>query len=117
LLVGIAALAVVGVVAYSLGLGADHGTVRSMFGPMRGYHGGYGFSFDFGPFGLLGAVLLGVLLVWLFVALISALVGGAQRAPTDPASVDRLRELAEMHAKGALTDDEFTAAKRKLLGL
>ena len=28
---------------------------------------------------------------------------------------DRLQDLAKLHAKGVLTDDEFTAAKRRLL--
>jgi hypothetical protein len=116
LLIGIAALAVVGVVAYNLGLGASHGTVRTMFGPFRGTYA-YGLGFGFGPFGLVAAVLFGFLLVWLFVALISGPAGGSQRVPTDPASVDRLRELAELHDKGALTAEEFAAAKRKLLGL
>jgi hypothetical protein len=31
--------------------------------------------------------------------------------------VDRLRELSELHDRGSLTDEEFAAAKRKLLGL
>jgi hypothetical protein len=31
--------------------------------------------------------------------------------------VERLRELSAMHTQGLLTDDEFSAAKRKLLGL
>lgn len=31
--------------------------------------------------------------------------------------IDRLRDLAAMHEKGQLTDEEFTAAKRRLLGL
>ena len=36
------------------------------------------------------------------------------RAP-QPELTDRLKELADMHAAGALSEDEFTAAKRKLL--
>jgi hypothetical protein len=31
--------------------------------------------------------------------------------------LDRLKELSDMHDRGALTDEEFTAAKRRLLGL
>jgi hypothetical protein len=31
--------------------------------------------------------------------------------------LDRLHQLSELHDQGKLTDDEFTAAKRKLLGL
>jgi Short C-terminal domain len=34
-----------------------------------------------------------------------------------PASeMDQLQQLAELHASGALTDDEFAAAKAKILG-
>ena len=119
--VGLAALGVVGVVAYNLGLGAHGGVARPMFGPMRGYFGGDGFGFGgfgaFGGFGLLGALIVGLLLVWILAALISGPAGGASRPATDPASVERLRELADMHDKGTLTDEEFAAAKRKLLGL
>jgi len=35
-------------------------------------------------------------------------------APT-PAIGDQLQDLAKLHAKGVLTDEEFTAAKRRLL--
>jgi hypothetical protein len=35
-------------------------------------------------------------------------------APADP--VDELKRLAELHASGALTDEEFAAAKAKILG-
>ena len=38
-------------------------------------------------------------------------------APSDVGGVDALRALATMHAEGHLTDEEFAAAKRKLLGL
>ena len=34
--------------------------------------------------------------------------------PADPA--DEIEHLAELHASGALTDDEFSAAKAKALG-
>jgi hypothetical protein len=42
--------------------------------------------------------------------------GQAQYAPppTDPA--DEIEHLARLHTSGALTDDEFAAAKAKLLG-
>ena len=36
-----------------------------------------------------------------------------QAAPPDVAA--RLRELADLHASGSLTDEEFAAAKAKLL--
>ena len=34
--------------------------------------------------------------------------------PADPA--DEIEHLAQLHASGALSDDEFTAAKAKILG-
>ncbi len=34
--------------------------------------------------------------------------------PADP--VDQIEHLAQLHASGALTDDEFAAAKAKVLG-
>lgn len=37
-------------------------------------------------------------------------------APPPPSLADQLAELASMHDSGALTDDEFTAAKARLLG-
>lgn len=45
------------------------------------------------------------------------------RAPAPPAAsaapsvADRLADLGKLHATGVLTDDEFAAAKRRLLGL
>lgn len=37
--------------------------------------------------------------------------------PTDPAGpVDRLSELARLHGDGSLTDEEFSQAKREVLG-
>ncbi len=41
-------------------------------------------------------------------------------APAPPAasdSAEQIEKLAELHTSGALTDEEFTAAKAKLLGL
>lgn len=43
----------------------------------------------------------------------------AQPAPAAPAPEDniaKLKELAELHSQGILTDDEFAAQKAKLLG-
>jgi hypothetical protein len=55
--------------------------------------------------------------------------GGYQQAPPQyqqapppaapaaaPSVYDQLSQLATLHDQGALTDDEFTAAKAKLLG-
>jgi hypothetical protein len=33
-----------------------------------------------------------------------------------PSMLDQLNQLAELHQSGTLTDDEFSAAKAKLLG-
>jgi len=40
----------------------------------------------------------------------------AQYAPPPADPADELEHLAQLHASGALTDDEFTAAKAKILG-
>ena len=43
----------------------------------------------------------------------------SQQAPAAPATstmLDQLNQLATLHQQGVLTDDEFTAAKAKLLG-
>ncbi len=44
----------------------------------------------------------------------------AQQAPAAPAQDDQMAELtrlAQMHSAGILTDEEFTAAKAKALGI
>ena len=44
----------------------------------------------------------------------------AQYAPAAPPEEDssaKLQELAQLHAQGVLTDEEFAAAKAKLLGI
>ena len=41
----------------------------------------------------------------------------APAAPAPAASGSTLEDLAAMHASGVLTDEEFTAAKKKALGL
>ena len=40
----------------------------------------------------------------------------AQYAPPPADPADELEHLAQLHSSGALTDDEFTAAKAKILG-
>ena len=106
-------LVVVGAVGYRLGV-AHGGIVNAA--------AGRGFGFRYAGIGLLG--LLGPLvLVGLAVTFVVLLVREPARPPTPPerrdgsGDVDRLRELATMHAQGQLTDEEFAAAKRKLLGL
>ena len=119
LVVGIVVLAIVGIVAYNFGWHASQGDAGPMFGPFhaRPFGMGYGYGFGFQPFGLLMAVIVGFVLVWLVVALLSGPGRGTPRTPADQNGVDRLRELTELHDRGALTDDEFAAAKRQLLGL
>jgi biotin carboxyl carrier protein len=39
-----------------------------------------------------------------------------QAAPAGPSMLDQLNQLNELHQQGALSDEEFTAAKGKLLG-
>jgi hypothetical protein len=39
-----------------------------------------------------------------------------QYAPAAPTSADELEHLAQLHASGVLTDEEFATAKSKVLG-
>ena len=119
----VAALAVVGVVAglaFAVGDSNAHGTA---FMPMRPFGRGFvGNGYAWPGIGLLGfaaMVLFVLLLVWLFGSVFSgpARDAGVSRPLEAGSSVERLRELAEMHTSGQLTDEEFAAAKRKLLGL
>jgi len=38
-------------------------------------------------------------------------------AATEDPTVEKIKELAQLHASGALTDEEFAAAKAKALGI
>ncbi len=40
----------------------------------------------------------------------------AQYAPPPPDPADQIEHLAQLHTSGALTDEEFAAAKAKALG-
>ena len=118
LILGIVVLVVVGAGAYALGVN-NHSNGAGLPHMMRGYGGwlgmgGYGGFDGFGIFGLFWILLLVLLFVFLLSALFAPSAGSRS---SDPAGLDRLKELSEMHDKGALTDEEFSAAKRKLLGL
>jgi hypothetical protein len=121
LLVVIVALAAVAVAAFAIGANNGSGWFgRGMV--MRGHGMGLGYGAGFGLFGLLGFILVGLLVFWLIAAIVSPdgrSRGPVGTAPGAPAAgdFDRLRELSEMHTRGELTDEEFTAAKRKILGL
>lgn len=118
LVIGIAVVAVVGVLAYNYGASNQSGP---FIGPMRGYRmpmAGYGWGFGFG--GLLWLLLIGILVF----LLISWAISGPVRPASPPVppsqtgeGLDGLRQLSDMHSRGELTDEEFAAAKRKLLGL
>jgi uncharacterized membrane protein len=116
----LAALAGVAAVAYHIGATNGNGPVFRG-GPFRGGMMGWGYGSGFGLFWLIGLVIAGVLVFWLLAALLSPdsrTRGGSAGAVTPaPGDLDRLAQLSEMHTRGELTDDEFTAAKRKLLGL
>jgi uncharacterized membrane protein len=118
---------VAGVAAYHFGVtsGPNNAVIHSM--PFRGR--GVGMNSEWpglGLVGLVGVVLLVILFFWLLAAILSPDRGraagqtvqspGTSAAPA-AGDVDRLRELSELHTAGKLTDEEFTAAKRKLLGL
>jgi uncharacterized membrane protein len=116
--IAVAVIAVVAGVAYTVGTNS-HGTTLMQMRPFgRGFETvGHNWP-GIGLLGLAGLVLFVLLLVWL----IAAVVGGPGRdghpaRPIDAGNVERLRELSDMHSNGQLTDEEFAAAKRELLGL
>jgi uncharacterized membrane protein len=116
LVLGVAVLLAVAAVAYAVGAGA-------------GYSGPFGIRHGYGMAGWSGAPWWGIgpmlIVVFVVIVLLVFLLGGSDRSarstPPGPAAttndVDRLRELAEMHDRGQLNDEEFAAAKRKILGI
>jgi uncharacterized membrane protein len=114
--VGVAALLAVAAVAYSVGAGAGY---AGPFAVRRGYDM---VGWSGGPWWGIGPVLI---VAFIVIVLFVLLLGGSDRSSrsTTPGSgatthdVDRLRELAEMHDRGQLNDEEFAAAKRKILGI
>jgi hypothetical protein len=104
-------LVVVGAVGFWLGAAA-HGRPLGAL-PMRGL----GFRYPgFGLLRVLGPLLL-IGLAVTFVVLLLREPGRPPAPPAPPDAVDRLREIAAMHDRGQLTDEEFVAAKRSLLSL
>ena len=47
----------------------------------------------------------------------AAQVSAPAAAPAGDASIAKVQELAELHAQGVLSDEEFAAAKAKALGI
>ena len=119
LLVAVAVVVAVAAIAYHVGTtNASNAPLmrgmpyRGQFGQMGGYYG-----VGFGLFGLVGFVLIGLLFLWLLAALLAPDRGGHRTTAPAPGDLDRLSQISELHDRGKLPDDEFAAAKRKLLGL
>jgi hypothetical protein len=135
-------VAVVGMAAYHLGVGNMGFDRHPGFWPMmrdRSGHDGMGF------FGLVLLVLLGLAVAVVVAVLLgwgrgtsevkppSGMAGssGTASGTADPAAgtaapgaapvtadtIAQLKELSDLHDRGALNDEEFAAAKRRLLGL
>jgi hypothetical protein len=117
LVIVLAAIVIVGVVAYNLGVTNGPGSTPLRGMPFHRDYGGWGYGTGFGLFGLLGFVLIGLLVFWILAAFLAPNGGGSRPGGSSTGDLDRLRELTDMHARNELTDEEFTAAKRKLLGL
>lgn len=127
----VVAMGVAGIAAYHFGV--TNGPNTPMMGGFgfRGHEAGTMWNSDWPGLGLLGMgalVVGGILFVLLLAAVLSPDRGrsGSGAPGAGPASssagpaagdVERLRELSDLHAAGRLTDEEFTAAKRKLLGM
>lgn len=118
LVVALAVVALVGLVAYQAGTGNMPGSQPLMRGtPFRGFGEGMGYAPGIGLLGLLGFVVVGLLVFWLLITLVTPYRGASGSAAPTTGDLERLRELADLHTAGKLTDEEFTAAKRKVLGL
>jgi hypothetical protein len=125
----VAIVVIVGVGAIAYHAGVDNSTagagIRVM--PFRGRMMGWGDGSGAGIIWLVGVVVVGLLFVWLLAALLSpgrgtnsaggAGVTGSGATGSSAGELDTLKGLSDLHAQGRLTDEEFTAAKRKLLGL
>ena len=116
LVIVLAAIAIVGVVAYNLGVTNGPGSTPLRGMAMHRDYGGWGVGSGFGLLWLLGLVLIGLFAFWILAGFLAP-KGGAPGPAGSSGDLDRLREMTDMHARNELTDEEFTAAKRKLLGL
>ena len=116
-LIAVAAIVIVAVVAYQVGVNHSSSAPLMRGMPFRGRAVGWVADPGLGLFWVIGLVAIGLLFVWLLAALLSSGRGGAVSTAPAAADVEKLHELAAMHDAGKLTDEEFTAAKRSLLGL
>src|SRR5664280_1339280 len=114
LVVALAVVAVVGVIAYQVGTGHLSGSQPMMRGAsLRGFGEGMGYAPGIGLIGLLGVVIVGLLVFWLIISLVTPQSAGSGPAGPTSGDLERLRELSDLHTAGKLTDEEFTVAKRK----
>ncbi len=121
----IVVIAIVAVGGYELG--ASRGSGGATVGPFFGH--GYMMGSGYGLLGVLGSVLFVVLVVGLIAWIVapprgfgagSGYYGGPYPRPgadQPPSGVEQLQTLADLHDRGQLSDEEFAAAKRRLLGL
>ncbi len=123
IVLGIAAVVAVMAVAYNWGVNHGHGG-GPFFGPRRDFGFGMMGGTGFGWWGIIPGLIILFLVIWLFAMLLtgsdrSNRTGSGGQTPSlrEPGDVERLRELSDLHERGRLTDEEFAAAKRKLLGL
>jgi hypothetical protein len=142
IIVAVVGLAVLGLSAFWVGIGLGRGAIDDDL-PMRGWDmmgwsvarpGLFGFLVFLGLAVLVGAAIGLVVssvgrpptpppagppptLPPVPPATGTPVAGGHQPASPVDAGLAQLQQLAALHDQGVLTDEEFTAAKRRLLGL
>ncbi len=115
-LAAVVVVAVVALIAYNVGTGAANGGYgRFGFGSMPVHYARPWLGT--GLFGFLLFLGLGLLLVWVIVGFAGGYRGSNPTSVPPADGLERLNQLTELHDRGALSDEEFSAAKRKLLGL